>query len=259
MDHSSSRPPDPASVFRLCSTVQGTWSHWCASPLRSLSVPHPGHVGISLGSPSSAVRHWLSREAIPRLDRDLRLRLAAMASDLHGVRVDVSSDNFLPARENPVYSFNLPPSAVRLWGLARWGHDLSSTGHPSRHRVGPSSCPCCGWFSRTSPLLLPRPHQCSCSLSSFLRRLTVRRASVCTARLGVQPPRRVEHATDNPGPHSLCRARLRTAPNTHLGDASLLRSLVLHPGHCRPRLSSQLVTLVFYGHSLNDVGVGFPV
>ena len=94
-----------------------TWSHCCASALRSLSVPHPGHVGISLGSPPSAVRRWLSREAIPRLDRDLRLRLAAITSDLHGVRVDVSSDNFLPARENPVYSFNLPLSAVRLWGL----------------------------------------------------------------------------------------------------------------------------------------------
>ena len=47
-----------------------------------------------------------------------------MASNLHGVRADVSSDNFLPARENPVHSFSLPPSMVRLWGLARWGHDL---------------------------------------------------------------------------------------------------------------------------------------
>ena len=61
----SSRPPDRASVFRLGSTVQGTWSHWCASALRSLSVPHPGHVGISLDSPHSAVRRWFSREAIP--------------------------------------------------------------------------------------------------------------------------------------------------------------------------------------------------
>ena len=50
-----------------------------------------------------------------------------MVSDLHGVLVDVSSDNFLPVRENPVYSFNLPPSAFRLWGLACWGHDHSST------------------------------------------------------------------------------------------------------------------------------------
>ena len=130
MDHSSSRP-------RPCQCLQGTWSHWCASALRSLSVPHPG-----LGSPPTAVRRWLSREAIPRLDRDLRLRLAAMA-ELHGVRVDVSSDNFFLARENPVYSFNLPPSAVRLWGLVRWGHDLSSTGRSSRHRLGPSSCPFC--------------------------------------------------------------------------------------------------------------------
>ena len=64
MNHSSARPPGPASVFRLLSTVQGTWSHWCASALRSLSIPHPGHVGISLGSPPSAVRRWLSREAI---------------------------------------------------------------------------------------------------------------------------------------------------------------------------------------------------
>ena len=136
-------PPDPASVFRLCSSVQGTWSHWCASALRSLSIPHPGHVGISLGSPPSTVRHWLSREAIPRLDRDLRLRLAATASDLHGVRVAVSSDNFLPSGENPVYSFNLPPSAVRLWELARLGHDLSSTGRASRHLLAPSTCSFC--------------------------------------------------------------------------------------------------------------------
>ena len=43
-----------------------------------------------------------------------------MVSDLHGVLVDTLSDNFLPVRENPVYSFNLPPSAPRLLGLARW-------------------------------------------------------------------------------------------------------------------------------------------
>ena len=99
-------------------------------------------------------------------------------------------------------------------------------------------------LSRTSPLLLLRPHQCSCSLGSFLRRLTVRRTSVCTARLGVQPPRRVEHATDNPGPHSLCRARLRKAPTTLLVlPSSFARSAswAFWSACAPPRLSSQLV------------------
>ena len=155
MDHSSSCPPDPASIFRLCSTVQSTWSHWCASALRALSIPHPGNVGISLGSPLSAVRRWLSREAIPRLDRDLRLRLAAMASGLHGVRVAVSSDNFLPARENPVYSFNLSPSAVRLWRLARWGHDLSSTGRPPTIGLGLPLAPSAMMWTVLSHIISP--------------------------------------------------------------------------------------------------------
>ena len=114
---------------------------------RPLFVPFQSHILATLAflwaPPPSAIRRWLSREVIPRLDRDLRLRLAAMASDLHGVRVDVSSDNFLPARENPVHSFNLPSSAVRPWGLARWGHDLSSSGRPFRHQLGPSTCPFC--------------------------------------------------------------------------------------------------------------------
>ena len=44
---------------------------------------------------------------------------SAMISDLHGVLVDVSSDTFLPVRDYPVNSFNLPSSAFRLWGLAR--------------------------------------------------------------------------------------------------------------------------------------------
>ena len=95
------------------------------------SIPLPAHVGISTGSPPSSLHQWLSREVNDRLHRALRHRLSAMVSDLHGVLVDVSSDNFLPVIQNPVYSFNLPSSAFRLWGLARWGHDHSSTGHSS--------------------------------------------------------------------------------------------------------------------------------
>ena len=92
MDNSSSRPPDPASVFRLCSTVHMVALVRVRSSISFSPTSWPRwHFS---GFPPSAVRCWLSREAIPRLDRDLRLRLAAMASDLHGVRVDVSSDNF---------------------------------------------------------------------------------------------------------------------------------------------------------------------
>ena len=123
----SPRPPVTSSVFRHSSSVLGTWSYWCASALHSYSIPLPAHVGISTGSPPSSLHQWLSREVNPRLHRALRHRLSAMVSDLHGVLVDVSSDNFLPVTQNPVYSFNLPPSAFHLWGLARWGHDRSST------------------------------------------------------------------------------------------------------------------------------------
>ena len=135
--------PITATVFRLSSSALGSWSHWCASALHSFSIPLPTHMGISPGSPPSSLHRWLSREVNPRLHGSLRHRLSAMVSDLHGVLVNTLSDNFLPVRENPVYSFNLPPSAFRLWGLARWGHDPSSTGRPSRHRQGPTSCPFC--------------------------------------------------------------------------------------------------------------------
>ena len=135
VDHASPRRPITSSVFRLSSSALGTWSNWCASVLHSYSIPLPAHVGISTGSPPSSLHQWLSREVNPRLHRALRHRLSAMVSDLHGVLVDVSSDNCLPVIQNPVYSFNLPSSAFRLWGLARWGHDHSSTGHPSRQAV----------------------------------------------------------------------------------------------------------------------------
>ena len=143
VDHASPRPPITATVFRLSSSALGSWSHWCASALHSFSIPLPAHMGISPGSPPSSLHRWLSREVNPRLHRSLRHRLSAMVSDLHGVLVNTLSDNFLPVRENPVYSFNLPPSAFRLWGLARWGHDPSSTGRPSRHLQGHSSCSFC--------------------------------------------------------------------------------------------------------------------
>ena len=61
---------------------------------RPLPVPHLGHVGISLGSPPSAIQRWLSRGAIPRLDC---VCLAAMVSDFHGLRVVVSSVDFFCA------------------------------------------------------------------------------------------------------------------------------------------------------------------
>ena len=57
-----------------------------------------------------------------------------------------------------MYSFNLPPSAFLLWGLARWSHDHSSTGRPSRHQQGPSTCSFChdthGSLMITFPLAL---------------------------------------------------------------------------------------------------------
>ena len=89
---------------------------------RLCAVDHasPHLVSLVPGSPPSSLHRWFSQEVSPRLDRDLRHRLSAMVFDLHGVLVDAFSDNFLPVRENPVYSFNLPPSALRLWGLARW-------------------------------------------------------------------------------------------------------------------------------------------
>ena len=148
----SSRPPDPANVFRLCSTVQKKHMVFSSIPFNSTSWSRCGLPYF--GRPTLA----LSRNH-HRLDRDLRVKLATMASDLHGVRVALSSNDFLPAKENPIYSINLHSSAVRLWWLARWGHDLSSIGRPSRHRLGPSSCPSAMvWMvlsHMTSPL--PRP------------------------------------------------------------------------------------------------------
>ena len=69
---------------------------------------------------------------------------SAMTYYLRGVLVDGLSDNFpFPVSDNPLYSFNLPPSALRLWGLASWGHDHTSTGGPSRHRHGPPPASFC--------------------------------------------------------------------------------------------------------------------
>ena len=104
VDHASPRPPVTAGVFRLSSSALGTWSHLCASALHPFSIPLPAHVGISHGTPPSSLHRWLSRE----------VRLSAMISDLHDVLVHPLSDNFLPIRENPENSFNLPPSAFRL-------------------------------------------------------------------------------------------------------------------------------------------------
>ena len=92
------------------------------SPLQLQPTPCPrGYLSwlSALVTPPMAFR-----EVYPRLHRALRRRLFAMVSDLHGVLVDVSSDNFLPVRDNPVDSFNL---------------------RPSRHRQGPSA------MTRTAP------------------------------------------------------------------------------------------------------------
>ena len=117
------------ALVRVCASLSlhlAPWPRGCFSWLPALVTPL-----------------WFSREVGPRLDRALRLRLSAMASDLHGVLVAALSGSSLSIRENPVYSFNLPPSAFRLCGLALWGHDHSSTGRPSRHRQFPSTCSFC--------------------------------------------------------------------------------------------------------------------
>ena len=137
------RSPLPSSIFRLCSNEQGTWAHWCTSAFRSLSVSHPGDFGISPGSPPSSVSRWFSREVGTRLDHDLHLRLMAMAYDLHGVRVDLATSHFSSAQHNPIYSRSLPFAWSRSWGLARWGHDPSSTGRSARHQNRPVACPLC--------------------------------------------------------------------------------------------------------------------
>ena len=143
MDHSSSPPPIPAGVSRICSSVQGTWSHWCASALCSLSIPHPGHVGISwapllrpsdVGSLEKPFPAWTVTSAAgfqPRLP-------TCMAC----LSMSLLTTSFLPGRTRSTHSTS-PPSAVRLWGHARCGHDLSSTRRPSRHRLGPPTCPFC--------------------------------------------------------------------------------------------------------------------
>ena len=137
------RSPLPSSIFRLCSNEQGTWAHWCTCAFRSLSVSHPGDFGISPGSPPSSVSRWFSREVSTRLDHDLHLRLMAMAYDLHGVRVDLATSHFSSAQHNPIYSRSLPFAWSRSWGLARWGHDPSSTGRSARHQNRPVACPLC--------------------------------------------------------------------------------------------------------------------
>ena len=99
-DHTSSRPPIPATVFRLCSNVQGTWSRLCASALHSLPVSHRGHVGISSGSPPSSVRRSFSCEANSHLDQKHH-RLLAMAHDLHDVFVGTPFRQLSPRSREP--------------------------------------------------------------------------------------------------------------------------------------------------------------
>ena len=103
MDHSSSRPPDPASVFRLCSTVQGTWSHWCAS----LSIPHILATLAILWVP------LLRPSDIGSLAKPFPTWTVTCASDLQPwlptcmacVSMSLLATSSLPPK-NPVYSFN---------------------------------------------------------------------------------------------------------------------------------------------------------
>ena len=115
--------PHPSNPPPFTAQDVGLKRHWPPLPLHPAPCPR-GYLSLlsSLVTSTNAFHC------------NLRQRLSAMVSDLHGVSVDVSSDNFLPAIENLVCSFNLPPSALRLWGLARWSHDHSSTGCPSRQR-----------------------------------------------------------------------------------------------------------------------------
>ena len=116
MPHLALRPlPVCSGSPRLRWAPGQTGARLLSTPTPSRSLPRD----ISTGSPPSSLHQWLSSEVNPRLHRAFRHRLSAMVSDLHGVLVDVSSDNFLPVIQNPVYSFNLPSSAFRLWGLAR--------------------------------------------------------------------------------------------------------------------------------------------
>ena len=111
LDPAGSRSPLPAMIFRLCAKVRGTWAHWCASALRSLSVLLLYEFGISTCSPPVAVARWCSREVPVRLDRDFHHRLAAMAADPHGVGVDITTDLRLPVPRQPSL---LPQLPVRL-------------------------------------------------------------------------------------------------------------------------------------------------
>ena len=72
---------------------------------------------------------------------------------------------------------NLRPS-FRLWGLARWGHDNSSTGRPSRHWQSPSTCSFCHDMDGslciilllalpTTTLVLPGLMSCGISLATM--------------------------------------------------------------------------------------------
>ena len=88
----------------------------------------PGHTGarlLSTLSPSRSLPTWVSLLAPrPHLstggspEKSIPVFTVPFVTDslpwyltLHGVLVDILSDNFLSVTENPVYSFNLPPSA----------------------------------------------------------------------------------------------------------------------------------------------------
>ena len=187
----------------------GTWSHWCASALRSLSVPHPGTLAflwVPLLRPSdigSLVKPFPAWTATCASGLQPWL-LTCMAS------MSLLTTSSLPWRIRFTHSPSLPPQFVCGGLLVGVTTSPPQAARPAIGLGRPLALSAMMWMVFlfiTSPLAPP-------TSMLFLRRLTVQRTSVCTARLGVQPRRRVEHATDNPGPHSLCRARLRTAPTT---------------------------------------------
>ena len=87
------------------------------------------------------VKLYSSRESLPF---PLKYIDATCASDLQPwlptcmacVSMSLLTTSSLPGRTRSTHSTSLPPQC-------RWGHNLSSTGRPSRHRLGPSSCLFC--------------------------------------------------------------------------------------------------------------------
>ena len=111
------------------------------------------------------------------------------------------SNNFVPAGENPIHLYNLPSSAVRLWGLAHWGHDHSSAGRAWTFRL-PFTAEALTAPSCVTSLLAPltmTPVRRGRTHAVFL--WLTRQRMCCTG--GFATPGRGQHARVCPCPHSL--------------------------------------------------------